>query len=137
MAFNPDILTSGLFGASAFTLVGVFAFFLFLFVLVSYVYTSFAIYTIAKKTRVEPTWLAWVPIVNVVLLLKIAKLQWQWIFALFVMMIPVMGHWLLAAGNVYVWWKVAKALRKPEWLGILMIVPFVNFIVMGYLAWSK
>lgn len=31
---------------------------------------------------------------------------------------------------------LAKIARKPNWWGILMIVPFVNLIVPGYLAWA-
>jgi hypothetical protein len=31
---------------------------------------------------------------------------------------------------------VAEARNKPNWWGILMIVPVVNLIVPGYLAWA-
>jgi hypothetical protein len=37
---------------------------------------------------------------------------------------------------ILVWMSIAKARQKPDWWGILMIVPFVNMIVPGYLAWA-
>jgi hypothetical protein len=32
---------------------------------------------------------------------------------------------------------MAKELKKPEWLGILVILPIANLIIPGYLAFSK
>jgi hypothetical protein len=37
---------------------------------------------------------------------------------------------------ILVWMGVAEARNKPSWWGILIIVPIVNLIVPGYLAWS-
>ena len=34
------------------------------------------------------------------------------------------------------WWKIAEARQKPGWYGLLMMVPIVNFVVMGMLAWG-
>jgi len=31
---------------------------------------------------------------------------------------------------------VAEARGKPNWWGILVIIPLVNFVVPGYLAWA-
>jgi hypothetical protein len=36
-----------------------------------------------------------------------------------------------------VWMGVAEARQKPNWWGILAIVPLVNMVVPGYLAWSE
>jgi hypothetical protein len=105
---------------------------IFLFVLifcgVLYVYFALAIQTIAQKTNTENPWLAWIPIVNIILLLNIAKKPIWW-FILF--LIPLVG--LIMA--IIVWMGVAEARNKPNWWGILMIVPGVNLIVPGYLAW--
>jgi hypothetical protein len=94
-----------------------------------YVYFALAIQAIAQKTNTENAWLAWIPIVNIVLLLNIAKKPVWWIILFF---IPLVG--IVMA--VIVWMAVAEARGKPNWWGILMIVPVVNFIVPGYLAWS-
>ena len=39
--------------------------------------------------------------------------------------------------SIIVWMAVAEARGKPNWIGILMIVPFVNIIIPGYLAFSQ
>ena len=94
-----------------------------------YVYMSLALQTIANKTGTANAWLAWIPIVNLFLLLNIAKKPLWW-FLLF--LIPLVNLVFL----VIVWMEVAKACRKPDWLGILMIVPLVNIVLPGYLAWA-
>ncbi|MGB7845628.1 MAG: DUF5684 domain-containing protein [Candidatus Acidiferrum sp.] len=106
--------------------------FLFVFVLsclAAYVYFALAIQTIAQKTNTENPWLAWIPIVNIILLLNIAKKPIWW-FILF--LIPIVN--IVVA--ILVWMAVAEARNKPNWWGILMIVPVVNLIVPGYLAWA-
>jgi hypothetical protein len=37
---------------------------------------------------------------------------------------------------ILVWMGVAEARNKPNWWGILVIVPGIGIIVPGYLAWS-
>jgi hypothetical protein len=37
---------------------------------------------------------------------------------------------------IIVWMGIAEARNKPNWWGILLIVPVANIIVPGYLAWS-
>lgn len=96
---------------------------------VFYVYMSLALQTIAKKTNTENPWLAWIPIVNIILMLNIAKKPLWWMILFFV---PLVSIVIL----ILVWMEIAKARNKPEWWGILLIVPFVNLIVPGYLAWS-
>jgi hypothetical protein len=96
---------------------------------VIYVYFALALQTIATKTHTENSWLAWIPIANVILMLNIAKKPLWWIL---LFLIPLAN--IVVA--VMVWMAVAEARNKPNWWGILTIVPLVNFIVPGYLAWS-
>jgi Family of unknown function (DUF5684) len=107
---------------------GMLLFFL-VFAVAAYIYTSLALQTIAQKTNTENPWLAWIPIVNIVLMLNIAKKPVWWILLL---LIPVVN--IVIA--VIIWMAIAEARNKPNWWGILAIVPFVNLIVPGYLAWS-
>jgi len=95
----------------------------------AYIYTALAMQTIAEKTNTENSWMAWVPIVNIILLLNIAKKPMWWILLLF---IPLVN----AVVIIMVWMAVAEARNKPSWWGILLIVPLVGMIVPGYLAWS-
>ncbi len=110
-------------------MLGGFMFIFVIFCLAMYVYFALAIQTIAQKTNTENAWLAWIPIVNIVLLLNIAKKPIWWIILFF---IPIVG--IVMA--ILVWMGVAEARGKPNWWGILMIVPVANLIVPGYLAWA-
>lgn len=107
---------------------GAMMFFL-LFGLAAYVYFALALQTIANKTRTENAWLAWIPIVNIILMLNIAKKPVWWII---LFLIPLVN--IVIA--ILVWMGIAEARGKANWWGILMIVPGVNLIVPGYLAWS-
>jgi hypothetical protein len=94
-----------------------------------YVYMALALQTIATKTNTENPWLAWIPIVHIILMLNIAKKPIWWFILFF---IPLVG--IVMA--IIVWMGIAEARNKPNWWGILIIVPVVGIIVPGYLAWS-
>lgn len=114
------------FGA-AFALMG--AIYLVVF-LVAYVYSAICFVKIAKKAGVASEWWAWIPILNVLLMFKIARKPLWWIVLL---IIPLVNIIVL----ILVWMAIAEAVHKPNWWGILTIVPVVSLIVPGYLAFSK
>ena len=95
----------------------------------AYVYIAMALMTIANKTNTENGWLAWIPIVNIVLMLMIAKKPIWWLILFFIPIVNIVMA-------VLVWMGIAEARNKPNWWGILMIVPVVNLVVPGYLAWA-
>jgi len=95
----------------------------------AYVYMSLALQTIADKTKTENSWLAWIPIANLVLMVNIAKKPMWW---LILFLVPIVN--IVIA--IMVWMAVAEARGKPSWWGILTIVPVANLIVPGVLAWS-
>ncbi len=99
-------------------------------ILAVYVYVAVCLMKIAKKTGTANAWLAWIPILNVFLMLQIARKPLWWFI---LMLIPIVNIVI----SIIVWMEIAKAVRKPEWLGILMIIPMVNLVVPGYLAFSK
>lgn len=107
---------------------GLMLFFVF-FALVIYVYVALALQTIANKTNTENAWFAWIPILNLILILAIAKKPIWWIV---LFLIPIAN---IVVG-ILTWMAVAEARGKPNWWGILMIIPVVGLIVPGYLAWS-
>jgi hypothetical protein len=94
-------------------------------------YVAFAVslQTIAKKTGLSNGWFAWVPILNIVLLLQIAGMD-LWMIILY--LIPCVG-WIF---NGYVWSKVAQERGKSEFIGWLMLVPIVNIFIPLYIAFS-
>ena len=95
----------------------------------AYVYMSLALQTIADKTKTENSWLAWIPIANLILLLNIAKKPLWWII---LFLIPLVN--IVIA--IIVWMAAAEARGKPSWWGVLVIVPVANLIMPGMLAWS-
>jgi len=93
--------------------------------------------TIAKKTKTENAWFAWIPILNIYLMTQIAGVS-GWITAAFLLVIiPFIGGLVVMALTVWLWWKIAERLKLPEWYGILMIIPIVNFVILGIMAWGK
>ena len=105
--------------------------FLFLFVIfiAAYIYFALALQTIATKTNTEKAWWAWVPIIQVILMLNIAKKPVWWLVLLLIPLVNIVI-------GIIVWMAIAEARQKPNWWGILVIVPVVGIIVPGYLAWS-
>jgi hypothetical protein len=97
--------------------------------LVGYVYMALALQTIANKTKTENAWLAWIPIVNIVLMLNIGRKPLWWLLLLFIPLANIVI-------GVMVWMAVAEARGKPGWWGIVVLIPVVGIIVPGYLAWS-
>jgi len=109
-----------------------------------YIYYAICLMKIAKKTNTANGWFAWIPILNVVLMIKIAKKPMWWIalfIGLFILcVIPILGFLAAIASMVLMiilWMKIAEAVGKPGWWGILMIVPIANLIIPGILAFSK
>lgn len=106
-----------------------------------YIYGALALQTIAKRTKHGPSWMAWVPIANILLILKIAKLQWQWIFALLLVTIPHTGKLLVLAGMIYVLWKICEIRHRPGWWALFIAIPGIgaiwHLVLLGILAWSK
>ena len=102
----------------------------FLFVIV-YAFFAYCLSEIARKTNnADRAWWAWLPIMQVLLILKVAALEW-WLIFLF--LIPFVN----IALAIYVWIRVAKALSKHPIFGVLMIVPGVDLFVLAYLAFAK
>jgi uncharacterized protein DUF5684 len=101
-----------------------------IFMAVGYIYVSLALQTIATKTSTANAWMAWIPIVNIFLMLNIAQKPLWW-FILF--LIPLVN--IVMA--ILVWMAIAERRGKPSWWGIMLIVPVMNLIMPGYLAWAN
>ncbi len=110
-------------------LAGIFLFMSFI-LLALHIYLAISLMKIAKKSNTSNAWLAWIPILNVILMLQIAKKPLWWFFLFLVPIVNIIF-------SVLVWIEIAKAVGKPEWWGILIIIPFVGIVVPGYLAFSK
>jgi len=102
-----------------------------------YVFVAIALMTIAIKTSTPLAWLAWIPLANIYLMTQIAGLSGWWTLAILLPIIPFIGQIALIVIMVWWWWKIAEKRGFPGWLGILTIIPLVNLIIMGVLAWAE
>ena len=116
-------------GVAAAGAIGVMLIVFFVIFAAFYIYFALALSTIAKKTNTENAWWAWIPILQVLLMLNIAQKPMWWIV---LCLIPLVSIIIL----IIVWMAIAERRGKPNWWGILLIVPVVNIIVPGYLAWA-
>jgi hypothetical protein len=98
-------------------------------VLALFAYGPLCLHVIATKTGADNPWFAWIPILNLFLLCEVAGMSYWWILGLFIPVFNILAFTLL-------WVGLAEQRGKPFWVGILIIVPFVNLIVPGYLAFS-
>ena len=106
--------------------------------LVFYVYHSLAWYTIAKKLKYNNAWLAWVPIINIVLILQLGGFHWAWIFLI---LIPILGWIALFVLGIIATWRIFEKRKYPGWFSLAPIIPQVGgilyLIAIGFVAWSK
>jgi hypothetical protein len=129
MSSETALAQRGSDNAAAAALGGVFLLFMLAITAACYVYFALAIQTIADKTGTPNSWLAWIPIANIFLMLGIAKKPMWW----FILCLIPLVNIVMA---VIIWMAIAEARQKPNWWGILSIVPIANLIVPGYLAWA-
>lgn len=106
-----------------------FVMFIFFLFLAHYVFISWANMTIARKLKFSDPWMAWVPILNWYLLVKISEKPGWW--AIFYL-IPMVRFVI----NIIVFMRIAVRRDKPEWLALLFLMPFGVWIVPGILAWA-
>lgn len=124
--------------------------------LIFYIYFAVCLYRIAQKLGQGPAWMAWVPLLNIYLLYKVAGIPWlYWLgipIGAFIscILIPVLFRsWLMAPFLIFVfalytlglhfatWYRVASVLNKPRWIGIVTGLPLVGLVSLGYLAFCK
>ena len=94
--------------------------------LVVYLGLSLGLFRLAKKLGMDNAWMAWIPVIRLILLGKIADSARQ-----------KKGHFyrngLLVAVLVYV---VAALIEKAVFvLGIVLMIPFIAGVVGAYLLW--
>ncbi len=98
-----------------------------LFSLFLYAYIAFSIQTIAKKTGTLNRWMAWIPVLHLVLLCSIIARPAWWIILIF---IPLVNLFVM----VYIWMEIAELRNRPRWVGFLIIIPPISLFIPGYLA---
>lgn len=95
-----------------------------------YIFFSLCLYLIAKRLNVAEAWAAWIPIIQIWPFLSSAGKPCWWVVLLF---IPIVNAFV----GVYLWMCIAENLGRNKWLGLLMLLPIINFVLMGVLAFTK
>lgn len=115
------------------------AFFIAFFVvmLLIYIYVAIALMAIAKKTDTKDRWLAFIPIANIYLMTQVAKLPGWYTLGFLLAFVPFIGQFAFMALMAFIWWKIAEKIGRPGWWGLLTLIPAVNLVVMGIMAWGK
>lgn len=87
------------------------------------------LYTIAKKTGTPNEIWAWIPILNILLLLQIADLPMWYVI---LMLVPCVNLFV----SIWAWWKVAEKRGKPGPVALVMLVPCIGIFVPFYIAFA-
>jgi len=95
-----------------------------------YAYVAFTQFKIAQKCGCsDSAWWARIPIMNTFLLFKMAgKPNWWFVLCL----IPLVNIFVFAV----LWIETAKAIGQSALMGFLVLIPILNFIALGVLAFS-
>ena len=104
--------------------------FIMLFILVIYVAMAISLMKIANRTNTPNAWFAWIPILNLILMLQIAQRPMWWLVFFLVPIINIVGVVL----SFVIWVDIAKRLGKSAVFGVLAAL--IPIIFMPYLAFS-
>ena len=103
----------------------------------AYIYFAFAWMTIARKLKYKNSWLAWIPIANIAMILQIGGFHWAWIFLL---IIPILGWIVVFVLAVIATWRIFEKRKYPGWFSLSMIIPQIGgilyLIAIGFVAWK-
>mgnify|MGYP006277390653 CR=1 FL=1 len=111
-----------------------------------YLLFCFFLYLIAKKTRVAYAWTAWVPFVNAYTMVAAADKPWWWLVLMalplislvpIVGLIGILGALVSLVVYILVWMAISERFSVNKWAGLLMLVPVIQWVYMGYLALRK
>lgn len=105
---------------------GVFGGLVILLIIGWFVFTT-PLYIISNKLGKGFPFMAFLPIANLFLMCDLAKKSY---FFFVLMIIPLVN----IIASIFIWMGIAENCKKPEWLGVLILVPFVNIFLPWYLA---
>lgn len=111
--------------------------FIFALLIALYFYTSIAWRDIARKLKYKKSWLAWIPIANISMMLQLGGFAWGWVFLI---LIPILGWAALFVLIVISTWRIFEKKKYPGWWSLSMVIPKVGailyFIAIGVVAWK-
>lgn len=121
---------AALFGGAMLVFVGIGA----VIGLASYIFMSLALVKIANYMNIKDAWYAWVPILNFVLLCRMAEIS-AW--SVLLIIVPGVNAIYMLVLMALAFMKASEKRGLDKLMGLLVLVPIVQYFFMGYLAWGK
>ncbi len=98
--------------------------------IVIYVFYCYCTKLICENVGTEPGIIIWIPILQLIPLMRAAGLN-PWLALVY--LVPFINIVFL----FYHWIKICTALDKSPWLVVLFVIPVLNIAVIPYLAFSS
>jgi hypothetical protein len=97
---------------------------------VFWAYPAICFQRIAVKSGTEPAWLAWVPVASAYLLCKLGRTPGWWLLLFLIPYVGVIFVFIVLS-------RIPKCLGITDSSRFLAIVPVVNYVYFGYLAFRQ
>lgn len=104
--------------------------FIWLIFIAIYIWSAICYMQMAKKAGTPNAWFAWIPILNIILLLQIVRRPLWWIILMLIPFVNIVIAIMLML-------DLLKLFGKPAWWIILMIISPINLIIFGVLAFGE
>lgn len=98
------------------------------FGLLGYLFMAWCLWKIARELKVGDEWMAWVPLVNIFTLFRIANRP-AW--GILLLLIPIVNIVVLAI----IFMRFAERRGRLSIYGLLLFIPIINFPVMYSLTY--
>ncbi|WP_271253929.1 DUF5684 domain-containing protein [Pseudanabaena sp. Chao 1811] len=100
------------------------------FGLVAYIFTSFCLMKIADKLKIPNSWLSWIPIAQIWVMVRAAGKPGWWVI---LFLIPLVNFVI----GLIVFFSIPTSLNKSSLYGLLLFVPILGvFLYFGLLAFT-
>lgn len=97
--------------------------------LISYIFYCYCSMLICQKTGNAPGVLIWLPLVQIIPMLRAARMSPLWFLALWVPVLNLVTH--------IVWsFRIVQARGKSGWVTLFLVLPVTNIFAFCYLAFS-
>lgn len=101
-----------------------------IFFVAMYAYFGYTMYKIAQKCGCNNNaWWAWVPVLSLFLMIQCAKKEWWYAI---LCLIPLVNIVVIAM----IWIAIAKQTGNSPFWGIMALIPFINFVAVGVMAFK-
>jgi len=136
LSFETAIETVG--GPALIALIALGILLVVLTIIAVYIYFAIAWKTIAKKLKFKDSWLAWVPIANLSMILHLGGFHWAWIF---IILIPIAGWIALAVLLIIATWRIFERRNYPGFYSLGILIPegaglILYLVAIGFVAWK-